>query len=228
MNCDQTKALLDAHLDGELDVVNSLQVDEHLGGCGACSARYRKLERLREEIAEADLEWRPRANLLKRSPAAWRKPALLVAAAAILALAVLVPLDIWRPDNALARQFLDDHLRALMTDHLVDVPSSDRHTVKPWFQGKLDFSPPVPDLSAQGFVLIGGRVDMIGGRKVAAIVYKRREHVITVFVSRGTDRPMPASVDGYHIVEWTADGMTLRAVSDLNIAELSQLASAMR
>ena len=118
-----------------------------------------------------------------------------------------------------------------MAEHLVDVPSSDRHTVKPWFQGKLGFSPAVPDLATDGFVLLGGRLDVIGARPAAAIVYKRQNHVINLWITsqdsigRG---PELASLDGYNIIRWQQNGMAYWAVSDLNIAELRQFAELIR
>src|SRR5437764_7018860 len=128
----------------------------------------------------------------------------------------------WMRRPADERELVDAHIRSLMTSHLVDVPSSDRHTVKPWFQGKLNFSPDVPDLAAEGFVLSGGRLDALDGAPAAAIVYRRREHVINVFVSpaAGRDRePRAAASQGYNLVYWTKGGMSYRAISDLNVAE---------
>ena len=130
------------------------------------------------------------------------------------------------PDGEQA-SVLSAHLRSLAPNHLTDVASSDRHTVKPWFAGKLDFSPPVADPKDAGFPLVGGRVDYVGGRPAAALVYTRRNHVINVFV-----QPIPAGESprsgtterqGFHIVQWASEGMWFCAVSDLNAQELGQL-----
>jgi anti-sigma factor RsiW len=251
MTCHEAEPLLHAYLDGELDLSASLDIEKHLQSCGECSDAYRKFELLRAEIADADLDFASDAMLARVRGAVerqaglpvrmgrgspWRNSALLAAAAAAVVLAFVLP---WRNatgHNAVVREIgdreiVDSHIRSLQTDHLFDVASSDRHTVKPWFQGKLDFAPQVPDLSAKGFVLVGGRLDVIDAHKVAALVYKRREHVINLWISQGsaarTD-PEQSDVDGFHIVRWSKNGMTYRAVSDLDMGELRGFADLVR
>jgi len=234
MNCQEAQPLLDAWFDGELDLASSLAMERHLETCAECSGRHRALAALREEIAVADLDFATEAILERLRPKAtryapknlWRLPAILAAAAALV-LALMIPAG---RDSA-DRELLDSHLRSLLAGHLIDTPSSDRHTVKPWFQGRLDFAPPVPDLTAEGFPLAGGRIDVIGSRKVAALVYQRREHVINLWISPGSDapgKPERREIDGYHLLRWAKAGMTYRAVSDVEADELERFAGAVR
>jgi anti-sigma factor RsiW len=235
MTCHEVEPLLGAYLDNELDLSNSITLERHLGECAACATQYRSLEELRNEIAESGLRYRPTPEFARNVSAlagksdrqkrwtGWGRTAVLVATAA----AVFIPLGVFlRPPSAspsMDRELLDNHLRSLMVSHLVDVPSSDHHTVKPWFQGKLNFSPAVPDLAEQGFVLVGGRVEMLGGRPAAAIVYKRREHVVNLYIapSQRADAP-PALTEsqGFRILHWEQNGMSYWAVSDVNAADL--------
>jgi anti-sigma factor RsiW len=150
-------------------------------------------------------------------------------AASLLALALAV----WRflpsasAANPIEKEIVQNHIRSLLADHLLDVPSSDQRTVQPWFRGRLDYAPVVEDISAHGFVLVGGRLDYLDGRPVASLVYQRRQHVVNVFVwpSPGQPDRQPASrlVDGFHLVGWRANGMNWWAISDLNSVELEEL-----
>jgi anti-sigma factor RsiW len=187
---------------------------------------YTAPDGLRERVQAAVR--RPRA----RRPAPWRPAALMTGLAAAL---VLLVAGAWRlggqrraADVELAA-VLDGHLRSLGPGHLADVASTDQHTVKPWFAGKLDFSPPVVDPAAEGFPLVGGRVDVLDGRNVAALIYSRRSHVINVFVRPLGPGESGAGRDGerrgYNVVSWSDGGMRFWAVSDLNVRELEQLRS---
>ena len=236
MNCETAHPLIAAYVDGELDLVNSLAVEEHMAGCPAC-ARMRDTHRELDAAlaahasdlhyqAPVDLQRRVRSIASKeRKP--WLAGWLVPAFAAILLIA-----GFWylrpRPEKAIATEIASAHVRSLMAAHLLDVPSSDRHTVKPWFAGKLDFSPAVPDLSDKGFPLIGGRLDYIQGRSVAALVYQRNKHVINVFIWPGDSAPGALAVNGYHLVHWPAGGMSYWAVSDLNEAELKDFSTLLR
>src|SRR5581483_896247 len=155
---------------------------------------------------------------------AWAAPAAAVLIIALGSAPFLVNTRNHR--QALAQELLSAHQRALV-GHEVDVVSSDRHTVKPWFNGKLPFSPPVADLAAQGFPLEGGRVDYAGGRPVAALVYHRRLHRIDVFIWPAGDSTPPARFEsnGYHEISWQKNGFDFTCVSDLNVAELATFAS---
>jgi anti-sigma factor RsiW len=133
--------------------------------------------------------------------------------------------------GVLADQVVSSHIRSLMANHLTDVISSDQHTVKPWFSGKLDFAPVVKDLSSKGFQLVGGRLDYIADRPVAALVYKRRQHSINLFVwpsPQADSSPHTMTIKGYDVVNWTQGHMAYWAVSDLNAAELNDFAHHMQ
>jgi anti-sigma factor (TIGR02949 family) len=243
------EAQLDAYLDGELAAVDAGELEAHLARCPDC-ARFRDGRlALRAAIkarvpafqAPDALRERVRAGLRasveattprpRPAPVAWRWLAL----AASLA---VVALGGWRlglsraGGQALADQVLASHVRSLMPGHLTDVISSDQHTVKPWFNGKLDFSPPVYDFSGRGYPLIGGRLDYVGGRPVAALVYRRRQHLVNVFLWPATQGPAggPSVTlrQGYHLLHWTTRDYVYWVVSDLGTAELGEFAGLLR
>ncbi len=247
MTCPEAQPLLNAFLDGELDLSASVGMQQHVESCHSCASEYRKLELVRAELAGVDLDLateevlqRIRSSVERRGglrrrtqwwKTAWREPALIAATAAVVALVLLLPGRFAAGHDFTEREIVDMHLRSLLGDHLVDVPSSDRHTVKPWFQGKLEFAPPVPDLTAKGFVLAGGRLDVLETRKVAALVYRRREHVINVWISQGSaglGELQLSEVSGYHVIRWSNGGMIFRAVSDLDVQELRLFANTIR
>ena len=159
----------------------------------------------------------------------WLNPGLVFAAGA--ATAGLMFATVLRPTagDHIGDEIAASHVRSLMAAHLTDVTSTDRHTVKPWFAGKLDFSPPVYDLAAQGYPLSGGRLDVIGGRPVAALVYRERDHVINVFIWPGPDQPVQRETrQGFNITGWSQSGMRLWAVTDASAADLQAFADALR
>jgi mycothiol system anti-sigma-R factor len=178
----------------------------------------------RENHASLTSRWAKRRPVLPEIPWNW----LALAAAIILgALITAVFLPRMRAPNAdqfLATQLIASHVRSLMANHLTDVPSSDQHTVKPWLDAKLDFAAPVPDLSSQGFPLIGGRLDYLDSRSVAALVYQKRKHFINLFIwpTTPTDSSAQTMVEreGYHLVHWSDGDFTYWAVSDVNINDL--------
>jgi len=246
MNCEEARPLLDSFADGELDLVNHVQIETHLEECLDCDHAYRDRAALKTALADNELYFRAPTELRSKIRSAlsqattepfykrffkWRWMPTL-ATAAVLVVALMTTLAIFRPstnsDDVLASEMVSNHVRSLMGQHLMDVPSTDQHTVKPWFEGKLDFSPPVVDLGPKGFTLTGGRLDYAGGRPIAALVYQRRLHVINVFVypsQEGNTGEVTSTRQGFNVVRWTRNGMTFWAVSDLNSGELQELAA---
>jgi anti-sigma factor RsiW len=241
VNCHDTQRWLPGYLDGELDLVNAVAIEEHLKTCARCAQAYASQQALQAAIrgsrlyvpAPAALQKRIETSLRQADTSArapwtvrwrWYSVALALACVAVLAWGLGRAWVEPAADDRLAAVVLDAHVRSLMTDHLTDVVSSDRHTVKPWFAGKLDFSPTVEDLASQGYPLTGGRLDYLDGRPVAALVYQRQRHIINLFswpAPQATD--MAATVEerqGYNQIHWTQAGMAYWAVSDLNVDEL--------
>jgi anti-sigma factor RsiW len=246
MSCQEVREFLDAYVDRELDVVTTMQFERHLSecvGCRAISQQYQDLHgTVRAKIpyfeAPEELEKKIRAQV---GPAGrgqdrivgrewfprWRGWAIAASLATLLIFSVVLVNVARRPSGSqiLADQVVASHIRSLMANHLADVVSSDQHTVKPWFSGKLDFAPVVKDLASDGFPLAGGRLDYIDNRPVAALVYKRRQHTINLFLWPSSDSdsgPRTTTIKGYNVVHGTRSHMTYWAVSDLNAAELSQ------
>lgn len=247
MNCSVVCSWLDALLDGELDPKNAAEVEAHLATCPACQQRYetkqalssnmRRLdlaytapESLRRRITEAlEVAERPVATQaaparVTRGPSHWFLLAgwpVALAASAFLASVLL------QHRSEAADEVVAAHVRSMLADHLNDVVSSSHHTVKPWFAGKIDFSPPVPDLSSLGFELVGGRLDYLEHQQVAAIVYRKHGHIINVLASLpGRDTaglPHTARVQGYSLRAWRQSGLDLVAVSDIDPLELANL-----
>lgn len=245
MSCDFCDTLLHGYLDGELDAVRAAEFERHLENCRECTATLGEAETVRSSLQSAKLYDRAPASLhrkirgeLKSSEGA-RKLALLPmwrwvgAAAAIVAVTVVVWFVFPRSlpmssDSVTAAEVIDAHIRSLQPGHLTDVASTDQHTVKPWFDGKLDFVPPVHDFMDEGFPLLGGRLDVLGEQNVAALVYGRRKHLINVFVwpTKEPDTPIhpPGSRQGFQWVHWRHQGMEFCAVSDVSAQDLHDLA----
>jgi anti-sigma factor RsiW len=239
MTCEEAAVLLHALLDGELDAVHAREVEAHAAGCARCTAQLRDYRAMRQAFAGSDLRFPASNGLRRRLDAALPSPVAHTSRRGLLkgfaagaafsgAIAASALVVIWRgdEDGRILGEAISAHLRSLQADHLTDVPSSDQHTVKPWFNGRLDLAPPVVDLTAQGFTLLGGRLDTIDGKAVAAIVYRRRTHVINLFVVQPLGAailaPRVNSVHGFNVRRWTEQGLDLLAVSDINAEELQE------
>lgn len=240
MTCDDIRLLLHAYLDDELDAAQSAAVAAHLDACPACARRYGSHARVQAALRQPALYRRApealRERWLASRPALpttrQRRGPLALALAAGFAGALLITSPAWlgilnppgTAATALAEQAISGHLRSLQPQHLMDVVSTDQHTVKPWFEGRLDFAPQVKDFASEGYPLVGGRLDAIGGRTVAALVYRRHLHVINLFQwPDPTNRPaLVVREQGYTAFGWSAGGMRYVAVSDLNEGELGQ------
>jgi anti-sigma factor RsiW len=243
--------LLHGYIDQELDLASVMAIDQHLASCDACKEVFAQQSMLRSAIrqhaeyhaAPAGLAARIRAQIgtteapipAQAAKPRWTWPQFgrwFQVGAAVAATAVVT----WTAalqfsgQDLIAEEVISGHARSVLTNHLTDVATSDRHTVKPWLSSKLDFSPPVSDLATTGFPLVGGRLDYLEGRPVAALVYQRRQHVINLFVWPATkaDKVQPIqtlSKNGYHLLHWSDAGMTYWAISDLDTGELKDFAN---
>ncbi len=252
MSCQRVRGFLDAYVDRELDVVSTLEFERHLTECVSCRAICDKYHQLHDSVqskipyfeAPQPLEEKIRARLRlgqhdrkttmpSEALAGWRVWGI-AASLVILLVSSAVLLDTLRRPPAsemLAQQVVSSHIRSLMANHLSDVISTDQHTVKPWFSGKLDFAPVVKDLASEGFPLAGGRLEYLDNHAVAALVYKHRQHTINLFLwpsPNSSSSPHATTIKGFNVVHWTESHMTYWAVSDLNGTELTQFANDLR
>jgi anti-sigma factor RsiW len=250
MNCREVQELIHGFVDSELGLVWNLEMEHHIHGCTSCSGAHERLRVMHTVLSDNSVYFQPPPGLEDRLRARLRKVrsvedrvwtispssrAIGIAAALVLCIAgtwqIAITTRTSSATETIGQEVVAGHVRSLMATHLTDVPSSDHHTVKPWFNGKLDFSPVVADFADRGFVLDGGRLDYLDNRAVAALVYRRRQHVINVFTwptlepdwsIRTFDR------QGYHVFNWTKYHVTYWAVSDLNSEELRQFAEMLR
>lgn len=244
-----------ARFDGELDALGAAELERHLERCAECRALVQDLERARTLMRAAPLEQAPpelrarvarlldeevaaergRARALERGKRAWRWPSFWSGAAAgVAAAACAAAVALWFVTAAVPESLLDDlvaaHVRSLMPEHLTDVVSTDRHTVKPWFAGHADVSPVVADFADQGYRLVGGRADYFEGHRAAAVVYEHGPHIINVFSWPGARRGLPGRTtrNGYHLVFWNIGNVEYCAVSDTGWDELDGLVTRLR
>jgi anti-sigma factor RsiW len=252
MNCAECEILLHALIDGELDAGHARDVEAHATGCPACAEKLKTYRAMRDAIAQADLKEFAPASLRSRIEAALPQRSAATSAQVIAprqflqpsrrtffggfavgtalsaALAASVVLTVFRNDGqeTIADEVVSAHIRSLQAGHLMDVETSDQHTVKPWFNGKLDVAPPVIDLTAEGFTLLGGRLDYIDGEPVASVIYRRRKHVINLFVAQRLGAKENGAklrtIQGYNVRHWSEQGLDFWAVSDLATDELDE------
>jgi anti-sigma factor (TIGR02949 family) len=249
MRCAECRDRLDAYLDDELTPSETEVMSAHVEGCSDCAREYAALAATSRQLKEGLVHY-PAPDVLKArilsalarpdasraSPASsWARWTQLAAAAIVIAIAssaaTVATLHRGIASQPIADEVLASHVRSLMPGHLTDVASSDQHNVKPWFNGRVDLSPPVPRLDSAGFPLLGGRLDYVASRPVAAVVYSRRQHIINVYSwpSAGDDRKESAvSARGYHLVSWRNGQVESWVVSDLNAAELSDFVALFR
>jgi anti-sigma factor (TIGR02949 family) len=246
MRCDEVRPRIDAYIDGELAEAERVQLRDHLLDCPECGPEATALERLRDGIRQAAPVYRAPEALrsqirfaLRREAAASTRPAMapgwLAYAASILIAVAVGSGGTWmisgeRQQDTMSDEIIDSHLRSLLGDHLTDVASSDKHTVKPWFEGRTELSPPGVDLAAQGFPLVGGRLDLIEGKPVPALVYRAGKHVINVFVlpARTGDYGETVTRRGYTLRHWSQGDLGYWAVSDTSADEFAKFERAFR
>jgi anti-sigma factor RsiW len=249
VSCQLTQRFVPGYLDGELDLSRTIEMETHLQVCAECARELERLQGLRAAFQRGSLAYAAPEGLRERiqsslrtstsaeapeRASAWR-PFLLLRWAGALAVLALFSVSAWQltallrapsSDQRLAAEVLSGHVRSLEGNHLMDVASTDQHTVKPWFDGKLDFSPPVEDLASDDFPLVGGRLDYLEGRQVAALIYQRRKHFINVFVwpdaagSSSTQTLEPRQ--GYNLMRWSRGGFQFWAVSDVSAQDLAE------
>jgi len=250
VSCDFTPTLLHGYLDDELDAARAAEFERHLECCQECTAALGAEESLRSSLQRSGLYENAPVALRKKIRAGldattassagmristWR----MIAVAATVLIVAGVSWFSWPragKDSASTAPFtvaeiIDAHVRSLQPGHLTDVTSTDQHTVKPWFNGKLAFVPPVKDFADEGFILVGGRLDVLGGQNVAALVYSRRKHIINVFVlptkEPDTAIHLPGLRQGYQWRHWRRQGMEYCAISDVSDSDLYELAQLM-
>ena len=243
MTCEEAEILLHALIDGELDAGHARDVEEHIAGCPRCAAELAAIREMSKAIAGANLRYTAPPELRRRIEASLPPASAVVrtlpnrrsvlrgfamgsAVSAIAATGLFAIVLRNDDEQRLLSEVVTAHLRSLQAGHLTDVISTDQHTVKPWFNGKLDVSPPVIDLTAQGFTLIGGRLDYVDARAIGAVVYRRRQHIINLFVAQTANAEHRSAkmetMQGFNVRRWSEQGMNFWAVSDVAPDELAE------
>ena len=252
MNCQQAQLWQHAYLDGELDLANALEMERHVNECDSCAKSCDDVRELRFAVRSASPAFKAPANLWEsvkpfgnngsiqiqyerpepRRHFSWINWAFPTAIAAVVAWMLFTTVATNSSNHRILNEIASSHVRSLQANHLMDVASTDQHTVKPWFDGKLDFAPPVINLATNNFPLVGGRLDFIAEHPVAALVYQRDKHLINLFVwpvaSQNATSDKFHVERGYNILHWETAGMTFWAVSDLNRGELEKFEHLLR
>jgi anti-sigma factor RsiW len=250
MRCEQARELIDAYVDGELSGADRAMVATHVNACPGCRELVADIERVRTAVADQGREPAPKSLVSSirsalasaaheqaseaKSPAPWHMSSgAMRQAAALAVVCILSILATWWGMTAagdarrLQEQIVSAHVRSLLQDSPIQVASSDIHTVKPWFAGRVDFAPDVKDLASEGFPLLGGRLDYVHERRVGALVYRHRLHIVNVFMwpapASAPVPPVAVTKNGYNLLAWNKGGIAYWAVSDVDIEELRRL-----
>lgn len=238
--CADKITLLHALIDGELDAANCVSIEAHIKTCSGCAEELARIEAVRDALLQPGMKHRAPQSLHDRiatqfdaqsgstsAPASERRALRPWLAGGLSAIAASLLLFIAVPQltvTGIEDQVIASHVRSLLANHLTDIETSNQHVVRPWFNGKIDFAPPVVELADQGFPLVGGRLDYIDGRVVPALVYHRRLHSINLFIRPTGSFTSPVGIttsrDGYSLVRWTRAGLEYWAVSDIGADEL--------
>ena len=249
MDHEQSFELLPGYIDQELSLSEALEFERHLSGCEECQRAYEEQRQVSVQLRQADLRVEAPAELVKRIKAAlpgrrslwqrlgdrfgqwsgggslgWAPVGAMVMSVVALSWSAGLYFSVPSSETRLTQELVDNHIRSLQFNHLSDVISTDKHTVKPWFNGKLDYTPPVVDLAQQGYPLVGGRLDYLNGRSVAVMVYRYKLHPINLYVWPGSDAgaaPHIYEQQGYHLAHWSAAGMNYWAITDAGDNELN-------
>jgi anti-sigma factor RsiW len=243
MSCESTEILLHGLIDGELDAGHAREVEAHAASCPRCGASLRGYRKMRQALNSPSLRYAAPEHLRRRIAASLPRPVasppraasgrsnmlkgfgMGSLASALMAACLVLFITHSEEQQRISGDAVSAHLRSLH-GQLIDVKSTDQHTVKPWFNGRIELAPPVIDLKAQGFTLVGGRLDYIDGRPVAAIVYERRGHVVNLFVSQASGVSASGAaiekIQGFNVWRWNWSGLGLSAVSDIDAGELNE------
>ena len=245
MTSSETRRVISAYVDGEIDPSIAATTEIHLKECIECSREEASIRALGEALRRPELSFRAPARLAdsvrsapgrgsgswrisRRSGVLWLGLAASFVAGMIVTRAVVFRTARAESRERVAQELLSAHVRSLLPNHLIDVESSDQHTVKPWFAGKLDYSPPVADLKDRGFPLVGGRIDALEGRPIAVLVYQRRKHILNLFICPtgrvSAEAQKTSTLNGYHVAPGRTSGMDYWVVSDLDASELARFA----
>ena len=247
MTCERATSLLGAYVDGELDASAAAVVSEHIAACRLCARQSEEIrdinhcvrtaepqalppglaDRVFQRVAHADAE----RNRQTSHRGGWLKQAAsIIVACGLTAAATSAYFVAGGHSQSLERDILQAHVRSLLQDNPIQIASSDSHQVRPWFAGRLDVAPVVPDLEPAGFTLVGGRMDLVGQQRAATIVYKRAAHIVNVFAWASDEhemQPRRLSLNGFNCVAWSRKGVYYWAVSDLEVSALMELARLM-